>query len=44
MTLSFQTDSYKAGQTVQTQIRLLFAIPFESFGQNILWFGLFVWI
>ena len=50
MTLSFRTD--RSGQTVQTQTRLLlvwsgsslFAIPFASFGQNVLWFGLFVWI
>ena len=52
MILSFRTD--RSRQTVQTQIRLLlgavwsgsslFAIPFASFGQNILWFGLFVWI
>ena len=50
MTLSFGTDRF--GQTVQTQIRLLsedqsdqglqFAIPFASFGQNNLRFGLFV--
>ena len=46
MILIFRTD--RSGQTVQTQIRLLlaesllFAIPFASFQQNTLRFGLFL--
>ena len=51
ITLSSQT--YRSGQTVQTQIRLLLEeqsdqglhyLLFASFGQNILCFDLFVWI
>ena len=51
MTLSFWTDIWNSADQDQTAPRgavwsgsSLFAIPFASFGQIILWFGLFVWV